>query len=1516
MNLKSILGKITASIVALYLVLGNFAVAGLGISKVIAEEIYTPELAVEQSIEKYVQYNQDNYKGAEIKTNISITENTTKENHLPVNDMKVQVQVPNINGTLPDRINIIKANTVLTNGTENSNVSQNYNKDTGLLIISYENQNNYSEYNENAKDEFEIIYIYPESAYAVNSEQKEITQEVNIEAGYKVYNQLLYSRARKRISATMSAEDIRNVGNINYTIKSTTEVYKGYMYANEQYGNTYKTDYKLIEEVSVLNKDLADEITIGLDQSSYIDTASEELKANSIIYKSTKISSTDFYRLFGIDGQIDFYIGNIKYATIKYSDSDNQGNRNYETVYHTVEKENIEAGKVEYPSNTKNVTIKTSKLTGEGTAAFENEKQIISQSNYEKSVKDLKDIKESRNYIANKIELVNEEQNINEVENKKSTGIINLKEPTTKMSLDLSNNKISTLTTNKITATIKIDDTNSSCKLVEAGNIELTLPQNCKNVKATAKSLYENGIAIKSVKIENGKVILEVKGKQTTYDLTNVSGGVNIVVDLEIDIEDTVATHKENLNLGYNGVQVSKEIEIISKSGILMESIIKNETTNTTERVINGNKNIEIPVNDIKQVENIELNIVNNHEKDATDVEIMGTLNYANDIDKSTYNVTLEKAIETTKGKVLYSEDNINWSENFIAGAKYFKIVLDNNKLEKGDSIKAVFKIAIPEKLKYNDSSFVKYSMKYSIEGQTDSIYSTIGFITEKSSTQNVVDETKPALETSVQVLAGNQNVNNGDQVLEGQQLQTIVTLKNNSAKDNSYTINTTLENAVYYEKYVTGQRYNITGNDDTRYHEAEAGDVLRTTTITVPAGSTVQYTYQYVVGKDVSNVNNNIKVIDSNNNNVFEQNINNQVKNAKLKLSVEYAYNEEVEVIKTMSVTYKIQNFTNKALKNIEMHAINSNELTAVESECYENVDNLSITLEDDNKNDLSIVINELKANDTIEFIITYNVNIPNNLAEQKVFVYSTCRYNGDTYLSNLLQKDAYQSKTNLNMELSSNAKDNTIKAGDEVQFRAHITNSGVMNLENTKLYFNINKGMKLDNVYLIYADGSKQNITVDTSNDEYGLLNININKNDDITIVFNVTVNYIDNENVKIGVNLFDIYNNNVEKTVELKGIINSKQDNPNNPDNPDNPDKPNNPSNPDTPENPDNPNNPNNQEKPTEKKYEISGLAWLDSNKDGRRDSGEQLLSNIKVYLVNTRTGKIVIDSEGKEISVTTMNNGEYKFEGIEEGSYLVIFEFDTNKYKATKYQSQNVETTLNSDAIISKVTIDGNIRTVGATNTLELESDLKNIDLGLIENAKFDLSLEKQISKITVINAQGTKTTEYENMNFAKTDLVAKYMNNTSVIVTYKFVITNNGDVTGYVDNLKDNLPKGLEFSSELNKDWYKGDDGNLYTSSLSGIAIEPGKTSEVELVLTKETTENSTGTFTNSAELTKISNIEAIEETAADNNKSSADMVISIKTGSPLLYIGITLGSIALVAGGAYIIKKKILDREI
>ena len=1499
MSLKNILGKITASIVALYLVLGNFAVAGLGIAEVIAETVKTPEITIEQNIDKYVQYEKNDYKGAIVQTSVKIKEETEKESYLPVKDVSMEISVPKVNGVFPSRVSIIKKDTNLTTGNEYGDLSQNYDSSSGLLVVSYQNTENYTEYKENAKDEFEIIYIYPELAFIGDNAECELNQVTKVKVNYASGKETLSTEKQERLTQKQT----ENKGEIsNYLLKSSTDIYKGYMYANEKYGNTYKTDYKLTEELSILNRDLVNEVVINLDQSSYKDIDSKDIKADSIVYKSSKISSTDFYRLFGIDGQVDFYIGDTKYATIKYSDADDKGNRNYETIYYTVEKENIEAGKVEYPSNTKSVTIKTSNPTGEGVAIFENEKQIISQSEYEKEVKNLKEIKESRIFNAKKTVKVNEEENIIEIENKNNIGSISLKEPTTKMSLELSSNKLSTLTTNKVTATLKIDDTNSSCKLLEAGNIELTLPQNYKNVKVTAKSLYENGITVKSVKIENGKVILNVKGKQTTYDVTNVSGGVNIVIELEIDIKDTVATHKENLSLTYNGVQISKEIDIVSKSGILMESIIKNETKNTAEeKIINGNKDINVSINDTKQVENIELNIVNNLDKDVTNVEILGTLNYSDNTSKSTYNLSLEKAIGVTTGKVLYSEDNINWRESFTTNAKYFKIVLDNNKLLNGDSAKAILKVIVPENLKHNESSYIKYSMTYLNDNKREIINSTIGFVTEKSETQNVVDETKPVLETSVQTLAGDQNISADDKIFEGQQLETRVTLKNNSAKDNTYTINTIIENAVYYEEYVTGEIYNLVGSPETRYHEAEAGDVVRNTKITVPAGSTVQHIYKYIVNRNVDKVSNTVNILDSNNNKVYEQNISNKVKTAKLRISLEYPYNEEVQARGTVSVRYKIQNYTNKELKNVEIKSINSNELTAASSECYENVNNIEIYYDDSDKNLLNIKIDKIEANDTIEFVITYNVNIDTGTLIKNASVYATCKYDNNTYTSNKFERTVYQTKTDLNMNVTHNFKNEKLKVGDKVEFRAHITNNGALKLKDTSIYVKVSEGFKLSSAYILYSDGTTRVLNVV---DNSLSIPVDINKTDDITIIYNVEVSET-KESMQIDTRLVDDYLNEVDRKITFVGDTG----NINNPDSPSNPEDPNNPSNPDNP-------NPNTPTTPENKNHSISGIAWLDNNKDGKRDENEKVLSGIKVYLVNTSTGKFVTDIEGKDLSVITGENGEYKFEGITEGNYLVVFEIDTNKYNVTRYQTPDIDNALNSDVIISKITVNGNQKVVGATNVLELKTDLTNIDAGLIENAKFDLSLEKQIAKVDVINSQGTKTTEYENLNFAKVDLVAKYMNNTSVIVTYKFIITNNGDVTGYVDSLKDNLPSGLEFSSELNKDWYKGEDGSLYNSSLNGIAIEPGKSSEVELILTKETTEETTGTLKNNAELAKISNIEAIEENNTDNNKSSADLVISIKTGSPILYIGITLGSIALVAGGAYVIKKKFLNRGI
>ena len=96
---------------------------------------------------------------------------------------------------------------------------------------------------------------------------------------------------------------------------------------------------------------------------------------------------------------------------------------------------------------------------------------------------------------------------------------------------------------------------------------------------------------------------------------------------------------------------------------------------------------------------------------------------------------------------------------------------------------------------------------------------------------------------------------------------------------------------------------------------------------------------------------------------------------------------------------------------------------------------------------------------------------------------------------------------------------------------------------------------------------------------------------------------------------------------------------------------------------------------------------------------------------------------------------------------------------------------------------------------------------------------------------------TKTYDYDNKQFAKVEIRSKQMNGATVIVEYKMVVTNNGELAGKAAQIVDKLPDGMTFKSELNSDWYEKD-GSLYTNSLSGQNIQAGESKEVTLVLTK------------------------------------------------------------------------------
>ena len=125
---------------------------------------------------------------------------------------------------------------------------------------------------------------------------------------------------------------------------------------------------------------------------------------------------------------------------------------------------------------------------------------------------------------------------------------------------------------------------------------------------------------------------------------------------------------------------------------------------------------------------------------------------------------------------------------------------------------------------------------------------------------------------------------------------------------------------------------------------------------------------------------------------------------------------------------------------------------------------------------------------------------------------------------------------------------------------------------------------------------------------------------------------------------------------------------------------------------------------------------------------------------------------------------------------------------------------------------------------------------------------------------------------------------------------------------------------MTFNSSLNKDWYTGTDGNLYTSSLADVELKPGETKELKLVLTKQMTEENTGVVNNNAEIYEDFNIYGISDTnstpangvQSENDMSSADAILTIKTGESLIYVSVIITSAILGAIVIFISYNKIV----
>lgn len=787
----------------------------------------------------------------------------------------------------------------------------------------------------------------------------------------------------------------------------------------------------------------------------------------------------------------------------------------------------------------------------------------------------------------------------------------------------------------------------------------------------------------------------------------------------------------------------------------------------------------------------------------------------------------------------------------------------------------------------------------------------------------------------------GNKNLTNGDIVYEKQIITYKVKISNNSDQDvnNVKVIAKVPDGATYVEVNVGNDDENI----EKRYEYVKKEDILEKEVVIpqIISGTYEEFYFEVEVDEtsEEREIKSEIKVFDNNNSQIYEYNMTNVVQNAKVYARLVSYPSGEADVENSWGYTVIVDNYTDKKLDFVNID---------IPLPKYMKMTELSVTLSESEiieqsleNNLLHVVIDSIDNTGRFEMafyiepdvlqsnVYEYNMEIAAKLSSSDLGEFNT----------NLNRQKMYTRQ--LTVEMTSNVEGKKVKYDEAVEYDVIIKNRGISldekeivinvqdhipsellpeSIEYDKFTYNEETG-KYEKELCVERIGVKQVTDTDEDNEEVD------DDEEDVSTDIDLVLKIPNEEQIHMKIKTIadmiyetkDIENNivitymqdktissNIVKTTILKydykegddeeddSIVDPDDDIDINEDEDDSEKEENETNNSGSGDNSNNEeNNENNssenkpdQEENQQNIYSISGQVWVDLNRDGKKDNEETKLSNVIVKLFDADTNSIVAENNKKYITQTD-NDGKYSFEKIGAGKYLVLFEYDNKKYNITEYQKSGIAKSKNSDVISKEVNIDGTEKNVAVTDFIVIKSeDINDIDMGLVEGKKYDLSLNKYVKKIKVKTSSGTKEYDYDNSKLAKVEIPAKEINNAVVDIEYKFVVKNEGDVEAYVSEITDYLPKKLIFSQSGN--WIKSNDGYIKNTSLSNIMLKPGESKEIYLSVSAD----GIGIIENVAEITKSKNelnLSDVDSTENNKNKSeddysSATVIISIKTG--------------------------------
>ena len=151
-----------------------------------------------------------------------------------------------------------------------------------------------------------------------------------------------------------------------------------------------------------------------------------------------------------------------------------------------------------------------------------------------------------------------------------------------------------------------------------------------------------------------------------------------------------------------------------------------------------------------------------------------------------------------------------------------------------------------------------------------------------------------------------------------------------------------------------------------------------------------------------------------------------------------------------------------------------------------------------------------------------------------------------------------------------------------------------------------------------------------------------------------------------------------------------------------------------------------------------------------------SNEKLLQNIPVYLYNIKTNKLVSNA-----NLYTDTTGKYQIDNVEKGEYLVLFDYDTSKYKLTTYKVKRIQENKNSDIMDEKITINGEDYQARITKNIGTQNDNLTIQITTSEEMKVIIDILKTSNEKYVMSYEVTGSGDTENKLLVNVNMDIKF-----------------------------------------------------------------------------------------------------------------------------------------------------------